>query len=146
MPANLTIRVNGLAEAADRLRGLNRNAIGEILDHVGAIVAAQTKIRIREEKTSPDGLNWAPWSPRYAATRRANHALLENEGHLHDSITHNVIGDEVEIGSNRVYAGVHQYGYSDIPARPYLGVSTANERDIIPVVEELIDTMLGGLS
>jgi phage virion morphogenesis protein len=145
MPAALTFQVSGLHEASERLRRLNRSAMDELLDQAGAVIASQTRQRIHDEKTAPDGSQWKPWSVGYARTRRANHSLLMNDGHLHDSITHNIVGGAVEIGSNRAYAAVHQYGHGDIPARPYLGISTQNERELTAVIEDWIDDVLGGV-
>ena len=45
---------------------------------------------------------------------------------------HAISGASVEVGSNLVYAATHQFGDPDrrIPARPYLGLSADDERDI----------------
>lgn len=88
-----------------------------LLDVVGAEVESQTKRRIETEKSSPDGIPWADWSPGYAETRHGGHSALEGEGHLLGSIDHQVVGDSVEIGSNLVYAAVHQGGSGSEPVK-----------------------------
>lgn len=120
-----------------------------MMDAIGAEVATQTKRRIGEEKTSPDGQAWPQWSERYAATRHAGQSLLQSEGHLLDSITHVVElgGKDVDIGSNLVYARIHQFGGAKVgkpglPARPYLGISAENRQDIHSVASHWLDAHL----
>ncbi len=55
-------------------------------------------------------------------------------------------GDSVEVGSNLEYAAVHQFGYKNIPARPYLGVSESDGRRVLQRVERAILAGLGGAS
>ncbi|MBU2713731.1 phage virion morphogenesis protein [Zooshikella sp. WH53] len=65
----------------------------ELLDTLGATVESQTRRRIEEEQTAPDGSPWPTWSSGYAATRHGNQSLLQNEGHLVDSLHSSVWGD-----------------------------------------------------
>lgn len=133
-----------------RLARLQHMDMRELLDGIGHEVETQTKRRITEEKTAPDGKAWPAWSPRYAATRHAGNSLLVDEGHLRDSITHNVAsgGRTVDIGSNLVYARIHQFGGEGagkpaLPARPYLGLSAANRQDVHAVASHWLDSFLG---
>lgn len=116
-----------------RLARMATPRLTKVLDAIGQLVENQTKRRIQTEKESSEGKAWEDWSTGYAATRHGNHSLLQNLGHLQQSITHNVIaGVDVEVGTNVIYSAVHQFGYppKNIPARPYLGVSKENEREI----------------
>lgn len=119
------------------LARLRNPQLKKMLDAVGAVVESQTKRRIQSEKTSPEGNSWEAWSPAYAKTRHSNQSLLINTGQrgLLGSITHNVSGTELEVGTNLVYSGVHQYGHGKIPARPYLGVSSENQDELEATVE-----------
>jgi phage virion morphogenesis protein len=113
----------------------------KLADTIGTELDSQTKERIEDDKKAPDGTPWASWSSEYAKTRHAGQSLLQGESHLLDSITHNVVdGSDVEHGSNLEYAAVHQYGHDfgrrRIPARPYLGLSRDNERDILAVADD----------
>ncbi|MFW6087001.1 MAG: phage virion morphogenesis protein [Myxococcota bacterium] len=120
----------------DRLQrailGLSQTRFQDLMDAIGTEVESQTRRRIDEEKEDPEGTPWRPWSPEYAKTRGAHHSLLVNERHLMDSITHNVLGTELEVGSSLVYAGVHQ------KSRPYLGLSGENEADVLAVVDDFM--------
>lgn len=93
----------------------------EMLDAIGQQQEDAARRRIIETKRAPDGQRWQRWSPGYAKTRSPQHSLLRNEGHLADSMTHQVDGkDAVEVGSPMIYAAQHLFGGPRIPARPYL--------------------------
>ena len=117
-----------------------------LMDAVGAEVETQTKRRIHDEKTTPEGEAWEPWSDRYAKTRTSGQSLLESEGDLVQGITHVVEmqGKEVDIGSNLIYARMMNDGGAAIGkpwmlAREYLGISASNRNDLIGVVNTWLD-------
>jgi len=102
-----------LARYQRLLDTLGRNDYkAELLDSIGAVVESQTRRRIADEKTAPDGSAWKPWSDAYAKTRHGNQSLLQGEGALLDSIEYQVERGKVRIGSALVYSGVHQEGFS----------------------------------
>ncbi|MBL4870543.1 MAG: phage virion morphogenesis protein, partial [Robiginitomaculum sp.] len=135
----LHIDVSDLGLAADRLEAIaGQIDLGVITAAVAGSVESQTKRRISDEKTSPDGDPWAAWSAAYAGTRHSGHSLLQGEGDLLDGIFSEQRGDKAVVGSNEVYAAIHQFGGKagrnksiDIPARPFLGISEENEADIM---------------
>lgn len=119
----------------------------QLLEVLGAEVESQTRRRLAEEKTGPDGKAWPAWSDAYAATRHGGHSLLEDEGHLRDSIQFLVHPDEVEIGTNLVYGAIHQWGGAGVgkpglPERPYLGVSDENAADLEAVLSRFVSGAL----
>lgn len=127
-----------LTRRLEDLRKRLRTGFPDLLDALGAEVASRTQRRIREEKAGPDGEPWPDWSPRYAATRSGGQSLLMSEGDLDDSIQHFLSGPEtVVIGSPLAYAATHQFGDESrgIPARPFLGHSAGNDRDLDAVIE-----------
>lgn len=109
---------------------------------IGAEIESQTRARIADDRTSPEGNAWQEWSARYAATRQENHKLLQNEGDLMDSLNALAINGQVEVGSNLEYAAAHQFGSKrkKVPARPYLGLSTEDTEDVLDVVTTWIDS------
>lgn len=128
----------------DRLENPN---LRPLLDALGAEGETQTRRRIQEEKTAPGGTPWAPWSPPYAKSRHGGQGLLQAEGHLLDSIQYEVIGDDtVGWGSNLIYAAIHQFGGADvgsnIPARPWLGLSTENSDDLDGILTDWAEELL----
>lgn len=135
-------------ESADAQRALSRlspELWAQISDEVGSLLEDQTKRRIEDEKTAPDGTPWAPWSPTYAArlkkrNRTTARSLLVGEGSLRDSIQNLVVGSDIMVGTNMVYGAIHQFGgdtssgHPPIPARPYLGLSAENATEVEDLV------------
>lgn len=122
-----------------------------LLDTLGAVAEGGARRRIQDEKAGPDGAPWAPWSARYGASRRRGQSLLQQTGALGDALFTERRSDGVEVGSALVYAAIHQLGGAGtkrpgIPARPYLGVATQDERDLADAVETFWTLTLGGLA
>ena len=139
--------VQGLDALADRLNRLASAQYDELLDQMGATVESQTRRRLSEEKTSPEGDPWAPLSAQWQARKagRSSGGLLEDQGHLVDSIAFTVEGSEVHIGTPLVYGAIHQMGGEPvgkaIPARPYLGLSPDNEQELQEVIGAWLDQL-----
>ena len=130
--AGVHIDLSGLRLIQRRLDALGGFDAHALLDVIGATVESQTRRRISEEKSAPDGAAWPDWSEEYAATRHGKNSLLEGEGDLIGSLDHQVAGNEVEVGSNLIYAAPHQFGFEkrNIPARPYLGLGPGDEAEL----------------
>lgn len=107
----------------------------------------QTRRRIEEERTAPDGSAWPEWSPAYKETRRSGHELLQSECDLVDSILADVDGTTAIWGSNLVYAALQNFGGEpvgiNVPAREYLGLSENNLADIEDLIIDWIDGRTG---
>jgi len=113
------------------------------MDAVGAHMVASTHLNFRGQH-SPDGQAWAPLSEATLANRRGGEGqILRDTGRLNRSITHNVLPDGVEIGSDVVYANMMQFGgkktdfpwlWGDIPGRSYLGFSAGDEADVTAII------------
>jgi len=132
--------------AQQRIEKLSRIDRKQLLDVVGATVESQTRRRIEEEKFAPDGTQWPNWLDSYAKTRHGGHSLLIGEGDLLGSIGYAVYfgSDEVEIGSNLIYAATHDQGDEDrgIEQRQFLGLSDANQDELDRIVDEFIDGLM----
>ncbi len=113
-----------------------------LFGNLGVLVVSQTRHRIESEKYSLIGKTWKAWAEKYAKTRHGRQSLLIAEGDLLQSISFNVSGNSVEVGSPLAYSGPHQLGNpkKGIPQREYLGLSKANEKEI---EEELLDFLEG---
>lgn len=139
MSATFYIRTEGFNRSRNALLQLsNPGQMVDLLENIGALVESQTRRRIQEEKTGPDGKAWQAWSDRYARNRPGGRSLLQSEGGLLDSIQYLVTDGEVEVGSNLIYAATQQYGDDarGIPARPYLGISDENEAEIDELLQD----------
>jgi len=131
-------------EAQAALARLSPGLLEQIAYEVGGMVEDQTRRRIDAEKRAPDGTPWAPWSQRYAdriarRNRTSARSLLIGRGDLLGSIQNYTAGPDVVVGTNLEYAAPHQFGLpgetgGGIPARPYLGLSIDNGREIEDLV------------
>jgi len=85
------------------------NRLIEIGEHPAPALSAVGRVlktRIQEgfqSGTDPTGRPWAPLKSRRGQP-------LRDKGHLMNSIDYNVEGNSVEVGTNRAYAPVHQFG------------------------------------
>lgn len=140
MSSDLIIDLAGLLPAKRALDRLSRLDTQRLLELLGSEAESQTRRRLSEGKTDPDGQPWKPWSKAYEARRPAKGGILDLDGELIDSIAYEVQDDAITLGSNLVYALVHQEGWKakNIPARPYLGVSDENLEDLGELVIDFI--------
>lgn len=131
---------------------------------IGARLVSNTHERFAAA-VGPDGQAWAALSPAYAGLKRGPGILREAgmRGGLMGSITFDVAagGAELAVGTNKHYAAIHQFGGTiraknkpflafrtvngmafvrsvTIPARPFLGLSRADEEDILDTVEAFL--------
>ena len=81
---------------------------GGALKAIAAGLVEETQSRF-ERGAGPDGAAWAGLNPAYAAIKRGPGILRESRM-LQRSITSQVSGSRILVGSNRVYAAVHQFG------------------------------------
>lgn len=115
----------------------------DLLYTVASLTETQTKRRISDEKTAPDGRAWQEWSPDYARTRKGKHSLLVDSQALLDDIQSTVEGGEAVTFATMAYAGAHQDSQrSWLPSRPFLGISASNADEIIDVVEAWVNGQL----
>lgn len=154
--AGLTFNISleGLEEAVNELQAPLEN-LRPMLLGVGMYFEGETKDRFRSN-VSPDG---SAWDESARAKEEGGKTLLDR-GHLRDSIHTVVAGDSVEVGTNLVYAAIHQFGGttrphkitaknggvlawggnkfaksvnhpgSVIPPRPYLGIASGDEAEV----------------
>ena len=144
--AAIEIRPEGRA-ALDRridrlLAGLNNPE--PLLRELAAAGESQTRRRMESDKRGPDGTPWPEWSPGYAATRHGGQSLLDARGDLIQSLTAFADRQTAGWGTNLIYAATHQFGRGAIPARPFLGVSDDDERELLDLAEDWLDRLLGG--
>ena len=113
-----------LAEVAAALRDMRRMLIDTdpLMDEIGEIIVSQAQDSF-ENQEAPDG---TPWEPSQRALAEGGQTLVDS-GQLLDSISSEVLPDEVVIGSNKVYAAIHQFGGEagrghavTLPARPFV--------------------------
>lgn len=119
---------------------LNRLAVGlgnlkPVMNTIGGIIESSTRRRIAETKTAPDGTPWQGLSAKTLAQKtgksgKTRGGILVDTGSLMRSITHEASANSVIVGSGMLYARWHQQGAKHLPARPFLGLSETDVRDI----------------
>jgi len=118
-----------------------------VLLEIGEDLLESTKARFAAQ-TAPDGSQWAPNSPVTVKRKGRDQPLIGETRTLMSQINYQLLDDvTLEVGSPTVYAAAQQFGASqgafgrtsrnapipwgDIPARPFLGVSEADEETIL---------------
>ncbi len=125
------------------LSSVGTQSLSPLLRSLAMEVEEQTRERF-QTKEGPEA-PWPDWSEDYALHRAGSGgSLLQRSNSLLDSLTHQLGGDSVEVGSNKAYAATHQYGDKErgIPARPYLGINTKNEADLLSIVNDYLGGIL----
>lgn len=111
--ASIRITVDDAEIAAGLQRLADTGAdLRPALDAIGAALVTSTQQRF-EAQRGPDGEAWAPFAPstlRRMSDRRKPPQLLRDTTRLYRSIVHQVGDDAVEVGTNVVDAGIHQFG------------------------------------
>jgi phage virion morphogenesis protein len=136
-----------------------------VLKNIGEHMRQSTIDRIEREQT-PDGASFKPLNDLYATTKKGPGILRGESGDL-SRIVYQLGQSDVEIGSNSEHAAIHQFGGKivpktasalvfemggqtfkvasvTIPARPYLGVSSDDETEILAILEDYIVEASGG--
>lgn len=138
-----------------RLREIGERAedLTPLMEMIGSRLVEAAQNRIDDTNAGPDGVPW----PQSLRVKEAGGKTLYDLGTLRNSITYRAQAREVEIGSNLIYAAIHQFGGDivprtagaltfrlangqmvtcgkvTIPARPYLGISAEDEASLTDV-------------
>ena len=115
-----------------------------LMETIGEVLVSGTLQRFQDEE-DPDGKKWKP-SVRAMET---GDKTLSDTGRLQRSIDYAATSDTVMVGTNVVYGRIHQLGGKtgkghkvDMPARPYLGVSEEDMKEIRGTVEDFLKDAL----
>ena len=140
----ITVEINGAALDAGLARMVavltNPSAA---MDRIGRYLVASTLRRFERER-GPDGKSWL----KSARALAEGGLTLTDSGRLRGSIAYVVTdgGRTVEVGSNVVYAAIHQLGgragrgrRATIPARPYLGIDEHDRTNILHIISRALE-------
>lgn len=117
-----------------------------------------------ETETAPDGTRWEPSLRK----KTEGGKTLTKSGQLRDSRTHVAGSDFVEVGSNKIYAGVHNDGATiraktaaglrfelpgglgfrrvmevELPRRQFLGISDEAEIELLAQTDDYVRDAMG---
>lgn len=156
------VQIRVLVEGADEALGRLRQAAEktesprELWDAIGLSLVTSTQRRF-ERGVAPDG---SPWPVSIRVKLGGGKTLIDTL-RLMPSITFVGSDTGVEVGTNVIYAAVHQFGATivpvnapklhfqvggkhrsvdevTIPARPFLGLDQDDERDIMQTAEDFL--------
>ncbi|MCF2910790.1 phage virion morphogenesis protein [Pseudoalteromonas sp. DL2-H2.2] len=133
-----------LAEIADKF-----NDLSDPMNEIAAIMEGATEDAFAEERSPVTGEAWPALSENYLKNnpKRVGGQMLQvSAGGLAASIAADSGKLWAEIGSNKPYAAIHNFGGlpdmapgpAAIPQREYLGVSQEDESDILAVLESFL--------
>lgn len=123
--------------------------LSEPMNDIAAVLESATESAFEAEADPVTGQAWALLSDAYlrASPKRQGGKILQaSAGGLAASITADSGDFWAAIGSNKIYAAIHQFGGTDdmpagpasIPARPYLGVSREDEQSMLGILGEYL--------
>jgi len=109
----ITVEID-TAEVRDVFARLSRlvRDFRPVMEEIGSYLVSSTLIRFEDQK-GPDG---RPWKPSERARRQGGQTLRDT-GRLMQSITYRASRRQVEVGTNVIYAPVHQFGAEIRPVR-----------------------------
>lgn len=119
---------------------------------IGEELTKSTKLRF-QTSTAPDGKKWAPNKPSTLARKKGDKPLIGKTHLLAQQISPHVGLDYLIVGSPMKYAAMQQFGgkksqfpnlWGDIPARPFLGISDADEKMIVGEIGDYLRKAIGG--
>lgn len=162
--ASLVIDPSPIAELVRRLEAVDGDR-REAMEAIGAAWETTTRNRF-ETSTAPDGTPWKPSQRVLAHKGKTPLKTLVESARLKGSITHQVDGDTVEVGTNVEYAAAHQFGATIqqagahavplvlpegatggrvivLPARPFLGIEEGDYLNFAEILEGLIEAKTG---
>jgi len=159
MSVRLEIDASDLQRTMDLVSDLGDFQSAPLMEEIAALGESQTRRRITDEKTAPDG---SAWPDNLAGT-----SILQDTGtNLLDSIAFSSGEDVAEWGASWEFAHVHQFGavikaknapflsfahaggYArvkevTIPERPFVGISDENVEEIRELVTGFFGSEFG---
>ena len=146
----ITISTAALDRALTHLEQAGRNLSPAFKD-IGEALINSTRERFEEGK-GPDGTRWADNRPVTLARKKGAKPLVGETGLLSTEIAPDPGPTYVRVGSTKKYAAMQQFGgkksefphlWGDIPARPFVGVSKADEEEILAIVLDHLQRAAG---
>lgn len=111
---------------------------------LGEHLLNSTRARFASQ-TDPAGSPWAPLSPAYQARKKKNKdKILTLDGRLRGLLTYQASKDALRVGTPLIYGATHQFGdpRRNIPARPFLGLSTDDQTELLAILNDWLTRAL----
>ncbi|MCE9679608.1 phage virion morphogenesis protein [Shewanella sp. AS1] len=140
----------GLTKALNSLLKQGHN-LSPVLGKIGAYLHDNTQQRFVDMQ-APDGSPWEPLSSTTLDMKAAKGArldrILSDVGTLADTLHYQISSDTLSLGSNEVYAAMHQFGGItgerswipgvEIPAREFLGMAPFEKDEVEAIVGDYL--------
>lgn len=143
----LDVRWGGTREALQRLTAFGDAGLELALADMGEYLMRSIRERAARE-VDPQGVPWTPLSPRYKrfkdAKRPGKKKLTFDNHMLFDQFSYQVQSRQLLVGTAAKYGATHQFGRGKIPARPYLGISTEDETELVAILGDHLARAVGG--
>ena len=143
MPIGIRMELRDIGGVKNRLNKLASMDPQRSLPVIGETLVDKVREGFAQER-DPYGTPWKPLSPVTIAMRRGSGGarILQDSRRLYNSISAQVRGNGVAIGTNVIYAATQQFGRASnrmfgrasapIPARPFLPWKNANAAPELP--------------
>ena len=165
MGAAFRLETTGGREIEVKLGELARSFgdLEPLMADIGLYLESATIDRFDTE-TAPDGSAW----DKSIRAKETGGKTLSDSGQLRGSITSQPASDHVVVGTNKIYAGIHQYGGTiraksapflmfelpgglglrkvkevEMPARPFLGLSAEDQTEVVALAEDYAQRAMG---
>ena len=113
------------------------NNLEPVFRDIGEYLLISHRARF-EAQVDPEGHRWEQLSPQYLAEKPYNQdKILVLDGHLMGDLHYDPPApDHLDFGTNKIYGARHQFGWNEqgLHARPFLGVSTEDEAEILAII------------
>ena len=125
------------------------NDLSEPMDAIAAVMEGASEDALADQQSPVDGSPWPALSDNYLKRRpsRVGGQMLQaTAGGLAASITADSGDFWAQIGSNKPYAAIHNFGGlpemapgpAAIPQREYLGISRDNETELLVILGDFL--------
>lgn len=143
----ITVSVQAASDALGGIEtALGPEGLPPLLADIGEYLMRSTRDRADAEE-SPDGIPWAPLSPRYKRRKerlRPGIGMLHFDNHmLGDRFTYQVASPFLYVGTSVPYGARQQWGGGGIEPREWLGLSADDEAEIPLIVKDHLGLPLG---
>ena len=120
--------------------------LSPVMQQIAGILADASEQAFADEVDPTTGEAWKSLTDAYKAKRQEKGytgSILQMTGQLASSIQSDYGSDFAQVGSNKIYAAIHQHGGTPdmparnaaIPARPFLGASEQDREEIMDVLK-----------
>ena len=154
MPATIELKLtdNKIIQSLNDLAAASVT-LAPVMREIAGILADASEQAFSDEADPATGQPWKELTEAHKVRRAEKGytgAILQMVGDLASSIQSDYGKDFAQVGSNKVYAAIHQHGglpgmparNAAIPARPFLGASEQDQDEIMAVLERHLSDAL----